>query len=383
MYNINQPTLIITTSQTTTVKIDMPFLNKTDEMLVVGARTFTRIVDLRMMTNPGRNLNMGILVTCSVPCSLCLVELNSASTDLSFLFPETSLGTEFVVSGYKNTSEIEFILIVATKDNTNVAIDKPGDKTERYVLDRLDVLYKAEPFLSASKVTASDPISMIAGSYCPSIPTINSTYCDLIFETIPSKSYYGYHVIFSYMYPRQNYTIGIVALLDYTDVEIFNSKGTVNETIRLSNSDAIYRTYNDFYSGGLTSTKPVLVTQFGHGSDGLFGDPSMMIVPAVTNYGSGYEFNAIPGYISSIGVVISSGYERNLLLDGKRFVPEKTVLVHNQEHGEYLIAYVDVAEGYHSLSHSDQHVTFTGWLYGRAPFGEYATSLGMVSDTKT
>lgn len=377
--DMTQPTLFIVTRQTTTVKIDMPYLQQTDEFTIEGASTVTRIVDTRIALisgNVGSIVHKGIFISCTVPCMVFIAELGIASSDLSFVFPETSLGTEYLVSGYGRNSEKELLLIIATEKDTDLAVVKSGD-VKRYSMGRLDVLYRNESSLSGSTITASAPVSIFSGSKCPSISTSYS--CDFIFQTLPPTSSYGFLFVLSYMYPRPEYTIGIMALHDYTDITILDSKGTVKESLQLFGKKVSFRTYN-FFSGVVTSTKPVSVTQYGHGhgSSDYLGNPSMMLVPAVTNYGTGYEFNAIPGYDSSIGISISSGYEEGLLLNGKRFNPDKQIRIETKSYGTYFILYANITEGYHSLSHTDSDVTFSGWLYGRFVSREYATSLGMV-----
>lgn len=378
---MKQPTLFIVTRQTTTVKIDMPYLQQTDELTIEGASTVTRIVDTRTALysgNVGSIVHKGIFISCTVPCMVFLAEIGSSSADLSFVFPETSLGTEYLVNGYSRNSEKELIIIIATKKDTELAVVTSKDVT-RYSMNRLDVLYRNESSLSGSTITASAPVSIFSGSKCPKISTSTSSSCDFIFQTLPPTSSYGFLFVFSYMYPRLEYTIGITALYDYTDIKILDSKGTVKESFQLFGKKFTFRTYN-FFSGVVTSTKPVSVTQYGHGhsSSDYFGNPSMMLVPAVTNYGTGYEFNAIPGYYSSIGISISSGYEEGLLLNRKRFDPDKQIRIETKSYGTYFILYANITEGYHSLSHTDSDVTFSGWLYGRSVSREYATSLGMV-----
>jgi hypothetical protein len=182
------------------------------------------------------------------------------------------------------------------------------------------------------------------------------------------------------MKSRPDFTISVASPYSNTTVKIYNAAGVLKETITsMKKTDAIFRTYTGSQSLVIVATQPVLVTQYGHGSnDTGVGDPSMMTIPDVNHFGHTYDFVALNNFESSITLVINSSYFiYGLLLDDIAFAPTETISATIMGYGDYVILYADIAPGYHRLAHTaGTAVSFGAWIYGRQTDTEYAWSLG-------
>lgn len=379
--NNGSPTLYLVASQTATVNIQIPFSSINDQVVVQSSSVQVKSYGTEILASTSDVIaNKGVYVTSDVPILLYIGNMRTGSSDATFVLPLASLGHGYMVIGHDSTNAgTEAFVVIATRAGTTVTIKPPNQGPSTYVLNYLDTYYRTGTGLSGTLVNATAPISVISGHICANIPDNSVVYCDYIDEILPPAHSYGKVFVFGYMYGRQDFTIGIVAGNNYTIVDIYDDFGMLYETVNMSHGDHIFRTFYQAFTGSVISNEPILVTQYSHGSNLVFGDPAMMVVPALSNYGPKFEFNVLSGFTSSMGVVVPDGQASGLLLDGNAFIPASSVTVDVPWVGLYTLVYLDIGAGYHTLAHTDLTVKMAAWAYGRTTNEEYAFCLGMMT----
>jgi hypothetical protein len=185
----------------------------------------------------------------------------------------------------------------------------------------------------------------------------------------------------SFMKPRPDFTVSIVAPFNQTAVTITDKVGTQIDFFSLNERNSAFRTYTGSAIISIITDLPVLVTLYGHGSTLVLGDPSMMIVSDITFFGHVYDFFVPTGFNepSTLQIIISEVYQvSGLLLNGVPLSPSETIATTVPQHGTFIVVYADVVSGKYRITHtSGNAVSFGAWLYGRTNNQEYASNLGI------
>lgn len=375
------PTLSIIATTATTVVIQIDSLAVQEQINVTAGSVTSRTYSVDLLTTiPDTVAQKAVVVTSGLPIMLYIFNMASSSSDGTFVFPETALGTEYIVIGHDSTlAGTEAFLIVGTEAGTTVEIVPPGGVPETHNLNRMDTLLRSGAGLSGTIINATAKVSLLSGHTCANVPDNSVVYCDYIDEQLPPIHSQGKVFVVGYMHSREDFTVGVAASKPNTVVNIYDDTGVLSETINMAGGSATYRTFYGMSLGSVISNEPILVTQYGHGSSLVFGDPSMALVPPIEAYGTKYEFSTVSGYTSSFSAIVPRGMEGSLLLDGISFLPIATALVTVPQIGIYVLIYQDVADGMHTLSFQEPVVPFAAWAYGRTTSAEVALCLGMLT----
>ena len=241
------------------------------------------------------------------------------------------------------------------------------------------ILQEGETFLVQSLndltgllVASNNPLAMMSGHECTNVPT-STLYCDHLVEQLPPVSSWGRKFAVAPLKGRQAYDVfRILASENLTMVEVnctvsadqptlYNTTSTymINEgnfvEFRVSSSQYCWIEGND----------SILVLQYSAGftADGLTGDPTMIIVPAVSQYCKHYS---LPTFEPDDNSVTFSHY-MNVFIPQQYYQPNQ-IFLDNQQLSSYNLnftvikqsgapwvyaAQVDLTEGVHTLHHAD------------------------------
>ncbi|XP_053403273.1 IgGFc-binding protein-like [Mercenaria mercenaria] len=378
------PTIFVTCpSGEATVSISIPHLQINEEASTVGGVLTKSYSTTLSSATSGSISTKAVFITSDTPVMLFSGSMKSGSSDISFVLPETSLGSSYIISGHPSTNAgLDEFLVIATSDTTQVTITLKTGSQETITLNRLETYYREATDMSGTMISADAPISVLSGHGCANVPDNNVSYCDYIGETMPPESYLGSVHVLSFMKPRPDFTVSIIAPNDQTSVRIHDDLGNILETFSLMAREAAFRTYTGSATISVTSSLPVLVTQYGHGSSLVLGDPSVMVISDVNFFGYVYDFSVPAGFNapSTLAIVMSDAYSTSgFLLNDMSLITTQTKTIIIPGYGTYNVLYADVEAGYNHLSHSQGNaVSFGAWIYGRTNNQEYASLLGIT-----
>ena len=208
------------------------------------------------------------------------------------------------------------MLLVGCEDNTTITTPSATvtlNQLETYLISSYDS--------TGVKITSTKPISFFSNHRCTEVP-ISTLACDHLMEQIPPTFIWGTSFFFASLKGRmsgeiiriiaaQNSTTFSVNCTIFPQVKVYSLLVAGNWTEFMINP-------NSFCS--IESSAPILVTQFALGfeSDGITGDPFMMMIPSVEQYSNNYVFN-IPSRFDTnyITIYVSTRYYQpnKILLD--------------------------------------------------------------------
>ena len=151
---------------------------------------------------------------------------------------------------------------------------------------------------------------MSNGHECAIIPQ-NVAFCDQIIVEIPPTSSWGKVFYTAPLPTRMSYTVKVLVAYNSTIVDVY--RNDTKETHPLNDREYFAKTSSESVHCVIASDKPVLVTEFAHGSrddDNPFstGDPMMTMVPQATNqFDSKFQFSTlqgIPGYTHYANIIL-------------------------------------------------------------------------------
>ncbi len=242
----------------------------------------------------------GVRVLSDNPVTVYAMCNDTTITDAYLGLPVSSIGTEYVVQGYKNTS-VEVagfgsqFAITGTEDNTAVTFTLsaatgsiPAGVPQNITLNEGEVYYLMNDSgagfdLSGTYINADKKVAVFGSHMCANVPGTD-LYCDYLVEQLPPVTSWGMNFI---IVPLAGRAIGdtyrVIAWQDNTSVYL---DGTL-----IANLDRGQFTEAVIAGGGnITAGKRVLVTQYANSTeyDGMTGDPFMMIIMPVEQYINNY-----------------------------------------------------------------------------------------------
>ena len=261
------------------------------------------------------------------------------------------------------------VLFVACEDNTTVNIESTTislNQMETY-------LFEMSSDVTGTKVVSDKPISFFSGHQCTNVPD-NSAACDHLTEQFPPTAIWGTNFLSASFEGRMSGEIyRILASQPSTNVSVNCNTYAQPETYSLATAGdwQEFRTPDDSFCV-IESDKPLLVAEFSLGTleDGLDinGDPFMMMIPPVEQYGNDYVFNVLSRFPSNfVTIFVPPEYfePENIFLDGI-----------NQEEANWTViqcldgtvcgyaAYASLEAGDHRLYHSDPQARIGVSAYG-------------------
>lgn len=334
---------------------------------------------------PKKVYNVGVEVVSDVPIAVYTLNSYNQSADGTVILPVDLLSNEYIIDAYNDsTSDTREIAVTAFKDNTDVRVQLPYGDTVTAALKRLDVLAVRFPALSGTVISSTEPINVQAGHHCANLPTDDAKYCDLVStEVIPAKNLYKTYIV-PYMYPRESFSVSITVRYDDTTVMIGNTNGETIDSFEGQSQRTVVKHFTNEPAISITASRPVLVSQYGHGASGSSGDPSLTTIPSPQLYTNYYPFFVSGRYNPSnvVSIIIYSPYDSTgLRLDGQPLNPVETQTINLVCGGKFEILYIEVSSGYHVLTHGNMGAKFGAVLFSRATRMEYTTFLGLEVDS--
>ena len=334
----------------------------------------------------------------------------NTTSDAFIVLPTDALWTDYFVMSYESHDvDIERpsytpsqFMIVATEDGTDVRIEPRaptaynGLATQNIVMNKGDVyLVQANISsgnnrydMSGSLVESSKPVAVFGGhmrSYLPISNNADNPSRDMLVEQMPPVNSWGKNaLIVPYPQPSNITKIGsdiYRVIAAYNDTELFIDD---KYATKLNRGEVYQRVLNG--PAKLEATSPILVAQFKKTSstsfnqiDPVIGDPFMMIIPQVEQFGNFYrcinvqaaEFNYMNGtkpvfeqvyeaqYITIVApnTTLSTVKVDNIPVPVLNFIPIPT--------SDYSYAIVKVTDGAHTVE-AEEDIGIYVYGYGVA-----------------
>lgn len=310
--------------------------------------------------------------------------------------PTDALGMEYLILTYNSDGSYDprertiseqstpsQFAIIATEDNTNVAIEPSvptrvnKSQIQNFTLNQGDVylvqadiaLNQYRNDLTGTKVTSDKPIAVIAGHQRATLP-VNGVggSRDMLMEQLPPLNAWGRNSI---VVPfAQSSTItntidnDIFRILAYSDnTQVFID----NALITTLNQGETFESYLD-EPHFIEASAPILVAQYkktsqaGTGGNAAKSDPLMLIMPPIDQYGNFYRFANIQSYEYDfvfshkndkvysehyINIISKNNSLNNINLDGNPVQASMFIPIPNSN---YSFASLPVSEGTHEVN---------------------------------
>ena len=167
----------------------------------------TQTIDIPNNTQVGGNgtgANRGVQVTTDRPVTVVGINWAFATTDAFLALPTPTLGTDYVVTGFKdvlftpNDLQLQW-MAVATQDNTTITMTPIGDRRanitnvnifdpQTATINRGEVFTAYQSSSFAVAISADAPIAAFAGASCADVPTDVDT-CDHVWQQfVPDRA---------------------------------------------------------------------------------------------------------------------------------------------------------------------------------------------------
>ncbi len=296
----------------------------------VTANTVTSVVIPNALATHTSDVvdNRGIHVTSLQEITVYGLNLVPFTTDAYLAYPTDALGTDYRIMTYQNTNVVnatEFG-IVGTVNGTVVTITPSVTTGVRTAGVPYNItLNQGEAYqlvnttstgdLTGTLITSTQPIGVFGAHGCANIPS-GCTACDHICEMIPPTTTWGQQFV---TVPLGGPRTGgdqwkFMASQNATTVSI---NGVVQAPV-LNAGQFMER--NITTSSIITSSKPILVSQFARGitcSGGVTGDPFMMLIPPTEQFLANYTVTTVLGYTTHfVNLVVPNSIVGSLTQDG-------------------------------------------------------------------
>lgn len=350
----------------------------------------------------------GIHVTAEDEISVYALNYLDQTTDGYTALPTSLLGADYLALAYKNTEAAweepteqgDFRVIggtqfavVATENDTVVTITPSTDSglrtrgvpfnisLNRGETYRLIEETTAEADFTGTLIAATRPVAVFSGHKCANLPD-GFQACDHLVEQLPPVTTWGRRFVTMPLATRQHGdTFRILAARDSTMI-------AVNGVLagRLDRGQFLERVLAA--PAEILASEPVLIVQLANSSefDDTTGDPFMLLIPPVEQFGGDYTF-ATPRLFDSwqhsytnifddfLNLAVRMGDAEAITLDGAPIDPGVWVPIGNSG---YSGAQISVTPGVHRVT---APLPFGACVYGWADFESYAYVGGIYSET--
>ncbi len=325
----------------------------------------------------------GVHVTAGAEVSVYGLDRVRFSSDAFLGLPVDTLGTEYIMLGYKNSNVLngsEFA-IVAAQPATTVTIT-PSVTTgshaagvpytvalglgQTYQLRNTD---SAPADLSGTIVTSDKPIAAFAGHQCANVPP-GALYCDYIVEQMFPATSWGKNFVTMPLATRtKGDTFRVLAGTNSTTVKIDGA------TVATLNRGQLYEQVVTA-PANITADKPVLVAQYSNGTtfDGVTSDPFEVLVPPFEQFLAKYTITTpATGFSTNfINIVAPNAAVGTISLDGTAVPASSYTAIGTSG---FSGAQVSINLGSHTLA-STQPFGIT--VYGFADYDSYGYPGGLT-----
>ena len=289
----------------------------------------------------------------------------------------------FFAVSYGNSSGPNQILLVACEDNTTVTFEN-----STVVLNEMQTfLLEDERDITGRKFVSDKPISFFSGHLCTYVPH-NVLACDHIIEQLPPTAVWGNRFFLASLFGRRSPDIyRVVTASPENLVDILCVSPTKFERYRYQLYMHMAGDWEEIqlpagYFCSVESKSPLLVVQFGlaHRID-YVGDPFMMMIPSLRQYGNFFTVRALSEFSHSFAtILVPAGCFRpkEVYVDGNNLRDATWVPIYcpNDRVCGYA-TYVSLSKGDHKMYHASA-VSFIGVLvYGFDAFNSYGHPAGL------
>ena len=304
------------------------------------------------------------------------------TTDSTYLFDQTALGTSYYAVGYPAVTGVGSELTIAATVNGTVVTTTPKTAITGHAagvpfnttLNAGQTILFAGTDTTGTLVTSTQPIAVFGGSSCATVPT-SSTACDHLLTALPSTDRFTQSALVPKTINQATTGNVIRVVAGSANTQVFLN-GVLLTTLALA---------GDFYefsngNGGLiTSDKPILVNEFLTGQSthpATPGDPAQTWIPGTDQYLNDYIFSTAIGTeaypTNSLAVGIPTANVGSLVLNGS---PVSSSLCTALGTTSYSTCNIPITAGAGEISAG---VPFLGLVSG---FGDYDTSFTFLGAT--
>ncbi|XP_072047235.1 IgGFc-binding protein-like [Amphiura filiformis] len=305
------------------------------------------------------------------------------------ILPTKALDTEYIAVSYHRNETTDYWLpafdVMALFDNTTVTIQTSVQDVR--VLQRYEFFHYIpsddEPLdITGIRLTATRPISLMAGHECSIIPGPTGK-CDSLLKHIPPVSSLGHHFVLAPFLARSTgYLFRVIATAsDTTQVTI---SGQTGERLLLSGEFLELNLATDEVVT-VSADRPVMVTQYAKSDNADIGDGTMVIIPPTEAFSSNVTFpvphlsepSRIPGQEAFITIITAcENTERApFFLDNQPLNAQNASLLQTPDN-DYCVIGTSVIPGpAHTVTHPTSDATFLVLVYDFT----YAAGYGFVA----
>ena len=390
----------ISSSVRTKGEISAPLLGYRKEFEVSpGETTFVLLDSLLQLSASEGISSKGIHITSDHPITVIATSHRYQTTDSYLILPESSLSTEYRLVGYAWLAKdlLSQGAIVAIEDQTIVEVT-PTARTMSgkaigipfsITLKRGEV-YTIRSYFDVNKpsdltgtlITSSKPVAVFTGHNCAYVPDVAYKACNILVEQVPPIETWGTEFVIGRLASRSGYSVRVLASEDSTVVV---EGGDLVAT--LDAGEFVERTIRD-RSIHLNTSKPVLVAQYSHGftspdpitlrADSI-GDPMMMFIPSISNYGYAYRLTAPFDGTWKNYVTISArlGDHEEIAIGREKISPN---VFRRIPGSDFVVAHILVSSGTHTVvSEHPIGLVCYGFGYANFKFDAYGNGTAMLA----
>ena len=288
-----------------------------------------------------------------------------------------------------------FTAIISQYNNTQISLTPKMDTT---IGDDLTLsgattkisLQEGETFLVQSRddltgllVVSNRPLAMLSGHECTNVP-LSVRACDHLVEQIPPVSSWGRMFATAPLKGRQAYDVFRILASEKLTMVVVNCTISNDQPAMYNVTSKYLINEGHFVEFRVSSSQfcliegsdNILVLQYstGYNADTITGDPTMIIVPAVSQYCNDYSLPTIqPGDKS-----FTFTHYMNILIPVQYYQPDQ-IFLDDQLLSSYSLnftaiaqdgvpqvyaAQLDLTEGVHTLHHADAEAMLGVIMYG-------------------
>ena len=242
--------------------------------------------------------------------------------------------------------------------------------------------------LTGLQVASNNPLAMMSGHECANVP--NSLYaCDHVVEQIPPVSTWGRKFATAPLKGRQAFDVFRILASENLTMVVVNCTLSADQPTLYNTTSTYMINEGNFVEFKVSSSQycliegleSILVLQYSVGysaDDSLTGDPTMIIVPALSQYCKHYSLPTFQpddntfNFSHYINVFIPAKYYQpeQIFFDNQQLSSTNLNFTAIQQEGtpQVYAAQVNLTEGVHTLRHADADAALGVIIYG---FGDY------------
>ena len=326
--------------------------------------------------------------------------LRQGTSDSFLVLPnqqDTQNSYRYIAASYfsalsgKNSS----VAIIAQYNNTQISITP---KMDTAIGDTLTLsgattnilLQEGETFLVRSRddltgllVVSNRPLAMLSGHECTNVP-VSVRSCDHLVEQIPPVSSWERMFATAPLKGRQAYDVFRILASENLTMVVVNCTISNDQSAMYNVTSKYLINEGHFVEFRVSSSQycliegseNILVLQYstGYNADSITGDPTMIIVPAVSQYCNDYSLPTIqPGdksftftHYMNIFIPVQYYQPDQIFLDGQLLSSYRFNFTAIAQDGvpQVYAAQVDLTEGVHTLHHADAEAMLGVIMYG-------------------